>query len=68
MTADDERDAGGRHLGAPAWAGDLTAASSAALENHEKGLRRHFAALTAKYEAPQAGGSAVAARDRCRAA
>lgn len=51
MTANDERDAGGRHPGAPAWVGDLTAASSAALEIHEKGLRLHIAALTAKYEA-----------------
>lgn len=56
MTADDERDAEGRHPGAPTWAGDLTAASSAALEVHQKGLRSHIAALTARYEAHKPAG------------
>ncbi len=56
MTAIDERDAEGRHPGAPAWAGDLTAASAAALEAHCKGLRLHIAAITAKYEAHRPAG------------
>lgn len=56
MTADDERDDEGRHPGAPAWAGDLTAASAGALESHESGLRRHIAALTANYESHKQAG------------
>lgn len=50
MTANEERDAEGRHPGAPAWNGDLSSASMAALEAHGKGLRFHIGALTAKYE------------------
>lgn len=55
-TAEDERDAEGRHPGAPAWDGPLTAASAEALGLHGKGLRLHIAALTAKYEAHRPAG------------
>lgn len=56
MTADDERDDEGRHPGAPAWAGDLTAAAAAALESHESGLRRHIGNLFVKYEGQKPAG------------
>lgn len=56
MTAGDERDTEGRHPGAPAWDGDLSTASAAALEAHGKGLRLLIAALTAKYEGHRPAG------------
>lgn len=50
MTDDNERDAEGRHPGAPARSGDLAGASTAALESHESGLRSHIGNLSVKYE------------------
>ena len=56
MTDDNERDAEGRHPGAPAWSGDLAGASTAALESHESGLRSHIGNLSVKYEAQKPAG------------
>lgn len=49
MSKNDERDAAGRHPGAPAWDGDLAALSPAGLEAHDKGLQSHIANLTVLY-------------------
>lgn len=45
----EERDSAGRHPGAPAWDGPLTALSPAGLEMHDSGLTAHIANLTVLY-------------------
>jgi hypothetical protein len=49
MIANEERDSAGRHPGAPAWAGDLTISSPAALAEHDRGLTAHIGNLTVRF-------------------